>query len=105
MPVREAGALLPQLALAAWIERSRQRKWFWAAGAVGQGIAALGMVAAALTLDGVAAGWAILGCLALLAVCRSAGSASYKDVLARTLDKGTRGTVSGWLKTIGAVGS
>ncbi|MBM1813694.1 MFS transporter [Pseudosulfitobacter pseudonitzschiae] len=104
VPVREAGALLPQLALAAWIERSRQRKWFWAAGAVGQGIAALGMVAAALTLDGVAAGWAILGCLALLAVCRSAGSASYKDVLARTLDKGTRGTVSGLAGTIGAVG-
>lgn len=104
VPVREAGALLPQLALAAWIERSRQRKWFWAAGAVGQGIAALGMAAAALTLDGAAAGWAILGCLALLAICRSAGSASHKDVLARTLDKGTRGTVSGLAGTIGAVG-
>lgn len=104
VPVREAGALLPQLALAAWIDRSRQRKWFWAAGTAGQGIAALGMAAAALTLEGAAAGWAILGCLALLAVCRSAGSASYKDVLARTLDKGTRGTVSGLAGTIGAVG-
>ncbi len=104
VPVREAGALLPQLALAAWIDRSRQRKWFWAAGAAGQGVAALGMAAAALTLDGAAAGWAILGCLAFLAVCRSAGSASYKDVLSRTLDKGTRGTVSGLAGTIGAVG-
>nr|WP_261368157.1 MFS transporter [Pseudosulfitobacter koreense] len=104
VPVREAGALLPQLALAAWIERSRQRKWFWAFGAAGQGVAVLGMSAAALTLEGAAAGWAILTFLAVLAVCRSAGSASYKDVLARTLDKGTRGTVSGLAGTIGAVG-
>ncbi|WP_240310548.1 MFS transporter [Pseudosulfitobacter sp. DSM 107133] len=104
VPVREAGALLPQLALAAWIERSRQRKWFWAAGAAGQGVAALGMAATALLLEGSVAGWGILACLALLAVCRSAGSASYKDVLARTLDKGTRGTVSGLAGTLGAVG-
>ncbi|MFX4298548.1 MFS transporter [Pseudosulfitobacter pseudonitzschiae] len=104
VPVREAGALLPQLALAGWIERTGQRKWFWAVGAVGQGIAALGMAVAALTLDGSAAGWAILACLAVLAVCRSAGSASYKDVLARTVDKGTRGTVSGLAGTIGSIG-
>lgn len=104
VPVREAGALLPQLALAAWIERSRHRKWFWAAGAIGQGIAALGMAVSALFFEGAAAGWMILAFLSLLAVCRAAGSASYKDVLARTLDKGTRGTVSGLAGTIGAVG-
>jgi len=104
VPVREAGALLPQLALAAWIERSKQRKWFWAVGSMGQGAAVLGMAAAALTLEGAAAGWVILACLAVLAICRSAGSASHKDILARTLDKGTRGTVSGLAGTIGAVG-
>lgn len=103
VPVRESGALLPQMALAAWIQASRVRKYFWAAGSFLQGIAALGIASSALLLNGAFAGWAILGCLAVLSLARAACSASYKDVLARTVQSGARGTVSGTAATIAAM--
>lgn len=103
VPVRESGALLPQLAIAGAVERRAHRKWVWALGSAVQGGAALGIAAAALLLEGAVAGWAMLGFLAVLAVARSACSASYKDVLSRTVAKGTRGTVTGSAGTAAAV--
>lgn len=102
VPVREAGALLPQLAVSRWVEARRQRKWAWAGGSMVQGLCALGMAGAAVTLEGAAAGWAIVILLAGLAVARSVCSASYKDIVARTLAKGARGTVSGVAGTVAA---
>ena len=103
VPVREAGSLLPQLALAQKVERMVQRKHMWALGAFVQGIAGLGIAACVMTLEGAAAGWGILGCVALLAVARSAASVSYKDVLARTIAKGRRGAVTGFAAGVGSV--
>lgn len=103
VPVRESGALLPQLALAHWIQRSRERRWFWAAGSFVQGICALGIAAAAVFFQGATAGWVVLGLLAVLAVARSACSASYKDILARSVKSGARGTVPGIAGSISAV--
>ena len=103
VPVREAGALLPQLLLARQIQRRPIRKIFWAGGSLVQGLAALAIAAAALTLQGAQAGWAIIACLAVLAMARAACSASYKDVLARTVEKGLRGTVSGAAGTTAAI--
>ena len=102
VPVREAGALLPQLALSRIIEARRVRKWIWALGSAIQGLAALAMAGAAFLLDGALAGWAILAALACLATARAACSASYKDILARTVAKGARGSVSGLAGMIGA---
>ncbi|WP_187429759.1 MFS transporter [Roseobacter fucihabitans] len=104
VPVREAGALLPQLLLARAIQRAKIRKYFWAIGAAVQGLSALGMAAAAIFLPGKTAGWVIIALLAVLAVARSACSASYKDILARTVEKGTRGKVSGSAGTLAAIG-
>jgi hypothetical protein len=95
VPVREAGALLPQLALARSVEASPRRHPFWAWASILQGLCALGMAAAALALEGAAAGAAILALLALLAVARAAASVSYKDALARTIAKRRRGAVTG----------
>lgn len=103
VPVRESGALLPQILLARMIQKRQVRKYFWAAGAAVQGLAALGMAIAAMTLPGSVAGWVIVVLLAVLAVARSACSASYKDVLSRTIEKGKRGTVSGTAGTIASV--
>ena len=103
VPVREAGALLPQLALARMIEARRIRKTFWVAGSLVQGLAALAMGLIVLTLSGAAAGWAIVAALAVFAIGRSVCSASYKDVLARTVEKGRRGRVSGTAATIGSI--
>lgn len=95
VPIREAGALLPQLFTAARIRAMAQRKWVWAAAAIGQGIGAAIILAAALVLQGNAAGGVILLGLTILALSRSVASVAYKDVLGKTIDKGQRGTVTG----------
>lgn len=103
VPVREAGALLPQLFTAAAIRRLPCRKWVWAAGSLVQGLSLFGMAAAASVMEGAAAGWTIVGLLAVFAVARSACSVSYKDVLGKTVSKSTRGTATGTAGTIGAI--
>ncbi|OWU85364.1 MFS transporter permease [Oceanicola sp. 22II-s10i] len=95
VPIREAGALIPQIALAGWVERMRRRKWMWVAGSAVQGMAALSIAAAGLLLEGLAAGLAICAALAVLALARAACSVSYKDVLGRTVGESRRGAVTG----------
>jgi hypothetical protein len=95
VPIREAGSLLPQLAISAWIRKRPVRKWIWTTASLGQGVAVLGMAGSAIWLEGGAAGGGILGCLAGFALFRAAASVSYKDVLGKTLAKSTRGTATG----------
>lgn len=103
VPVREAGSLLPQLVTAGLIRSLPQRKWVWAGGSLVQGVAVAGMGVAALRLEGEAAGWTIVGLLAVFALARSACSVSYKDVLGKTVSKSTRGTATGTAATVAAV--
>lgn len=95
VPVREAGALLPQLFTAARIRAMAQRKWAWVGAAAGQGTGAAIILLAGLTLSGAAGGMAILAGLALVALSRSVASVAYKDVLGKTIAKTRRGTVTG----------
>lgn len=103
VPVREAGALLPQLAIAALIRHQAVRKWVWVVGSVVQGLAAIGMALAALWLDGAAAGVTIVVLLGIAALARGACSVSYKDVLGKTVSKSTRGTATGAAGSAAAV--
>jgi len=105
VPIREAGALAPQLPLAPMVAAARLRKRLWALASAAQGLAALGIAGAALTLDGAAAVWAIMGCLAVLSLARALGSLSHKDALARTVEKGARGAALGLAATLGAAGA
>ena len=102
VPVREAGALLPQLFTAAALRALPQRKWAWALGAAVQGLSALAMGLAAIFLEGAMAGWTILGALAVLALARSVCSVTYKDVLGKTVSKSTRGTATGTASSLAA---
>ncbi|WP_111559106.1 MFS transporter [Paracoccus sediminilitoris] len=104
VPVREAGSLLPQLFTAGAIGALPRRKWVWAVGSIVQGLAALGIALAAMVMQGAAAGLAIVGLLAVLALARSACSASYKDVLGKTVGKSRRGSATGLASSIGAAG-
>ena len=104
VPVREAGALLPQLFTTPFINRTRIRKWFWAGGAFVQGLSAVGIALAALTLEGGIAGVVIVALLAVLAVARSVCSASYKDILGKTVDTSRRGTATGFASSASAIG-
>lgn len=102
VPVREAGALLPQLFTAGAIHGLPRRKQAWAWGAIGQGVAAAGIVAAGLLLDGNLAGAVIASLLGLLALSRSVCSVAYKDVLGKTVGKSRRGSATGLASSISA---
>ncbi len=103
VPIREAGALLPQLFIAARIRAMARRKWAWAGAAAGQGIGAAIILAAALFSDGTRAGVIILAGLAVLALSRAVASVAYKDALGKTIAKGQRGTVTGLAASWSAV--
>ncbi len=104
VPVRESGALLPQLFITPHIARTMIRKWFWAGGALVQGLMAAGIALTALTLDGGQAGFVIVVLLGVLALARSVCSASYKDILGKTVGKSRRGTATGFASSVAAVG-
>jgi len=104
VPVREAGALLPQLFTAVRLRRYAIRKWWWVVGSLIQGLAVLGVAVSALTLEGNIAGLAIVVLLAVFALARSICSVSYKDVLGKTVSKEVRGTVTGTASSIAASG-
>ncbi|SMY09480.1 MFS transporter [Flavimaricola marinus] len=95
VPIRESGALLPQLFTAGAIRAMPRRKWAWVGGAVGQAVSAAGIMLVALTLEGQAAGLSIVALLAVLALSRSVCSASYKDILGKTVSKTRRGSATG----------
>jgi hypothetical protein len=103
VPVREAGALLPQLLTAGFLRRLQRRKWAWAVGSMVQGLAAAAIGIVAITMTGAAAGWAIVIALAILALARSICSVCYKDVLGKTIDKSRRGTATGLAGSIASV--
>lgn len=104
VPIREAGALLPQLWLAARLEGMAQRKWTWVFGSIGQGIAAAAIAFAALRLEGAAAGWVIVVALAVLALSRAAASVSYKELLGKSVGASRRGAVTGMAGSLSAAG-
>ncbi len=104
VPIREAGALLPQLVFGAWMQRLRQRRWVWVIGSAVQGLAAALIAVAALTLTGWAAGLVTCALLAVLALARAACSVSYKDILGKTVGQSRRGAVTGLAGSVSAAG-
>ena len=103
VPIREAGALLPQIAMADRVQRMAHRKWAWVIGSAGQGGFAAAIVLSAIFLEGQAAGFAICGALAGLALSRALCSVSYKDILGKTVEKTRRGSVTGLASSLSAV--
>lgn len=95
VPVRESGSMLPQAALAPWVQGRRRRRSVWVAGALGQAVATAAMAGAGATLEGTAAGVVIVLALAVFALSRSLCSLAGKDVLGRTVPKGERGQING----------
>ncbi|TAL85460.1 MAG: MFS transporter [Rhodanobacter sp.] len=96
VPIRESGSMLLQVWMARHVQRFGQRKWAWSLGAVLQALSMFGIALAAWLLRGSAAGLVLLILLVLYALARSVSSIASKDVLARTLPKGTRGRATGW---------
>ncbi|MGB5831857.1 MAG: MFS transporter [Thiohalocapsa sp.] len=95
VPIREAGVLVPQLAVAAYIRRLPLRKVVWIWGSLLSAAALAVMALAAATLSGAVAGWVIIGLLVLFSLARGLCSVSAKDVLGKTVSKARRGNLMG----------
>lgn len=102
VPLREAGSLIPQLAIAGVVRRLAVRKWVWVMGSLVQAASVVGLGATALLLSGALAGWAILGLLGLFSLARGFCSVASKDVLGKTVPETRRGQLTGW--SAGAAG-
>lgn len=100
VPIRESGSMLPQLLLGQWVRQRPMRKPIWITGSVLQALAVLGCAAAAAFLDGLAAGWVILGCLVVFSLARSLNSLAGKDILGKAIPKGRRGRLNGWAASL-----
>ncbi|WP_369920638.1 MFS transporter [Marinomonas polaris] len=96
VPIRESGSLLPQLIIAHFIYKVKVRKWVWVLGSLIQSLCVVVIGCAALLLDGVSAGWAIIVALIVFSVARGLNSVASKDVLGKTVVKNKRGRVAGW---------
>lgn len=96
VPIREAGALIPQLFVAGFIRLKPQRKWVWVTGALLQAGAAFALALLALWGSGSLGGLLVLAALSLLALARGLSSIATKDVLGKTIAKRRRGTLMGW---------
>ena len=105
VPVREAGALLPQLFTSSRLRHVEVRKWWWVIGSLVQGLAVFAIAMSALFLRGDIAGIVIVSCLAVFAVARSICSVSYKDVMGKTVEKSRRGRITGTASSIAAGGT
>jgi hypothetical protein len=70
VPLRESGSLLPQIFLSNYLKRLALRKWAWSLGSLVQGAMILGCAAVALTLEGTAAGVAIVSLIAFFSLAR-----------------------------------
>jgi len=103
VPIREAGVLLPQLAVAAAVRRLAVRKGVWLLGAVLSALSLFGMAVAAATLEGSAAGGAIVSMLVVFSIARGLCSVSAKDVLGKTVSKSRRGALMGWSASLSGV--
>lgn len=100
VPIREAGALLPQIFVAGFIRLKPKRKWVWVTGALIQALTALTLAVLALFATGTLGGALVLATLIVLSLARGLSSIATKDVLGKTIAKRRRGTLMGWSGSI-----
>lgn len=103
VPIREAGAMGPQLAIAGKIRSYPVRKFFWVGAGLAQALALAAMIPAVMLLPPHGAGWAVVGLLAVFSVASGVGSVSFKDVVAKTIPKGRRGRLLAIRASVGGI--
>jgi MFS family permease len=104
VPVRQAGSMLPQLAIAGQLRSFKKRKWFWVGAGLVQAVALLLMALLVFTLNNpLVTGLAVVIFLGIFSLASGVGSVSYKDVLAKTVPKGRRGVLLATRATVGGI--
>ena len=103
VPVKDAGSLLPQLAVSGKIRNFQIRKKFWVMAAMLQAVCWL---AAGLLLLFTSVSFIsiiLLGLLAIFSIASGVASVAYKDVTAKTIPKKIRGQMLSYRATFGGV--
>lgn len=101
VPVKNAGSLMPQLLVSGKIRAFPIRKYFWGGAALVQALCMLLMGGAVLLLPGVTASWMLIALLLLFSIASGVASVAFKDVVAKTIPKGTRGQMLASRASIG----
>jgi len=103
VPIRQAGSMLPQLAVAGRIRGFKKRKWFWVGAGLVQAVVLLLMALLAPTLPALGAGLTVVVLLGVFSLASGVGSVSFKDVMAKTIPQGRRGRLLAVRATTGGI--
>jgi hypothetical protein len=101
VPLNRSGSLVPQLIVSSRIRKYPKRKFFWVASGYVQALALMLMIPLVLFVGGVWGGIGILALLAVFSIASGVASVSFKDVMAKTIPKGKRGTLLSIRATVG----
>lgn len=101
VPLNRSGSLLPQLVVSSRIRKYGRRKYFWVASGYTQALSLLLMIPLTLFVGGLLGGVGVLLLLALFSIASGVASVSFKDVMAKTIPKGKRGTLLSIRGTVG----
>lgn len=103
VPIKNAGSLLPQLAVSGRIRSLQIRKNVWAGAALFQALcmAASGTLLYSLEADYLP--WILAGLLLLYSMASGVASVAYKDVSAKTVPRGERGQMLSYRSTFGGL--
>jgi MFS family permease len=103
VPVKDAGSLLPQLAVSGKMRSFSIRKNFWAISALIQGLCWLAAAGHIFLGDEKTFPMAMLVLLAVFSVASGVASVAYKDVVGKTIPKNTRGKMLSYRSTFGGI--
>ena len=103
VPIRESGALLPQVFISIYLRKHTQRHVVWRVGMMVQAFSVLVMLLSVVYFSGFTAGALLLFALVLLSLGRSACSLTVKDMEADVAKKGERGNLIGIASTVSGV--
>lgn len=102
VPVKDAGSLLPQLIVSGKIRSYSIRKYFWVVSAIVQAICwAVAAFFIYREVDNLPI--LLVALLAVFSMASGVASISFKDVLAKTIDKKVRGQALSYRSTFGGV--
>jgi len=100
VPIRESGALLPQVLISVYLRNYAERHKVWRLGMFIQAFSVMGIIASVTLFTGFTAGAGVLLSLVILSIGRSACSLTVKDIEADVAKKGKRGNLIGIASTI-----
>ncbi|MGQ8365816.1 MFS transporter permease [Glaciecola sp. 1036] len=100
VPLREAGALLPQIGYSKLLSKVEERQKYWILGMYLQFFSSLGMLSVIFVQDAIWAGVLMLLSLTCFSFARALTSLIMKDIQGVHIDKGNRGKLLGSAGTI-----